>query len=173
MVVMHDESIFRANELRCYTNAREIIFPGENHEGWWNTERLITQDALNAKEMNIKPGGKQRKMKSTYITDNNLNVSLHSKSQDMVFPHDLLSNHPDFEFCGQAKGMLPVLEEQGLIVWCCMQKVLSLQKDFMSERPLLQVLIKDAGHRCYFLPKYHCELNHIDMYWGWTKESEC
>jgi hypothetical protein len=24
-------------------DAREIIYPGKNHEGWWNTERLIQQ----------------------------------------------------------------------------------------------------------------------------------
>ncbi|KIM58225.1 hypothetical protein SCLCIDRAFT_98789, partial [Scleroderma citrinum Foug A] len=29
--------------------------------------------------------------------------------------------------------------------------------------------IRDAGHKCVFLPKFHCELNPIEMYWGWCK----
>ena len=36
--------------------------------------------------------------------------------------------------------------------WCCMQRVLSLQEDFRTERPLIQTLIEDAGHICLFLP---------------------
>ncbi|KAF4621818.1 hypothetical protein D9613_012166 [Agrocybe pediades] len=52
---------------------------------------------------------------------------------------------------------------------CCMRKVLSEQDDFRLQKPLLQVVIEEAGHKCYFLPKFHCELNPIEMYWGWTK----
>ena len=50
-----------------------------------------------------------------------------------------------------------------------MRKVLSLQADFQAEIPRLQQIIQDAGHKCYFLPKFHCELNPIEMYWGWVK----
>ena len=35
--------------------------------------------------------------------------------------------------------------------------------------PRLQQVIEAAGHKCYFLPKFHCELNPIKMYWGWVK----
>ena len=52
---------------------------------------------------------------------------------------------------------------------CCMHKVLSLQADFRAEIPRLQQSIQDAGHKYYFLPKFHCELNPIEMYWGWVK----
>ena len=52
---------------------------------------------------------------------------------------------------------------------CCMQQIMSLQKDFCSEKPLLQIIIEEAGHKCYFLLKFHCELNPIEMYWGWVK----
>ncbi|KAI0244991.1 hypothetical protein BJV78DRAFT_1277581 [Lactifluus subvellereus] len=47
--------------------------------------------------------------------------------------------------------------------WCCMQKILSLQQDFLDEKPLLQIIIEGAGHKCYFLPKFHCKLNPIEI----------
>jgi len=56
---------------------------------------------------------------------------------------------------------------------CCMRRVLSLQPDFIAEKPLLQVIIEKAGHKCLFLPKFHCELNPIEMVWGQAKQCEC
>ncbi|KAI7953739.1 hypothetical protein MJO28_006286 [Puccinia striiformis f. sp. tritici] len=49
---------------------------------------------------------------------------------------------------------------------CCWSKILSLQSDFANERPLLQEIIEDAGHICLFLPKFHCELNPIELFWS-------
>ena len=31
---------------------------------------------------------------------------------------------------------------------------------------LLQEICTREGMRCLFLPKFHCELNYIEMYWG-------
>jgi hypothetical protein len=56
---------------------------------------------------------------------------------------------------------------------CCMQRVLSFQPDFLVEKPLLQVIIEKAGHKCLFLPTFHCELNPIEMVWGQAKRREC
>ena len=53
--------------------------------------------------------------------------------------------------------------------WCCMSRVLSLQSDFKSEKPLIQKYIEERGHKCIFLPKFHCELNPIKMVWGYAK----
>jgi hypothetical protein len=50
--------------------------------------------------------------------------------------------------------------------------VLSHQVDFLAEKPCLQTVIEAAGHKCYFLPKFHCKLNPIEMYWGWVKICE-
>jgi hypothetical protein len=55
---------------------------------------------------------------------------------------------------------------------CCMKKMIANQQDFRSERPLIQLIIEEAGHKCWFLPKFHCELNPIEMYWGWVKAHE-
>ena len=56
---------------------------------------------------------------------------------------------------------------------CCMQRTLSLQEDFLQEKPLIQLVIEKAGHKCLFLPKFHCELNPIEMVWGLMKRCEC
>ena len=34
---------------------------------------------------------------------------------------------------------------------------------------LLQEICTREGMRCLFLPKFHCELNYIEMYWGAAK----
>jgi hypothetical protein len=56
--------------------------------------------------------------------------------------------------------------------WCCMYWVLSLQEDFATEKPMLQHYIESHGHICMFLPKFHCELNLIEMLWGFAKYHE-
>ncbi|KAG2743881.1 hypothetical protein P692DRAFT_201722673 [Suillus brevipes Sb2] len=241
--------------LSC-TDSREIIYPGKNHDGFWTNDNLMKQirntiliferiypnavaefvfdqssahgafakDALNAKEMNVKPGGKQRAIHDTYIPMDNPHPELCGKLQKMNFPCELPHDHPDYEFRGQPKGMQRVLEERGLIsvlkaankgkavgecqtcklsreaqetlrcealaaaqggdepdelhahiareslgVNCCMRKMLANQQDFKAEKPYIQLIIKAAGHKCWFLPKFHCELNPIEMYWGWVK----
>jgi hypothetical protein len=64
----------------------------------------------------------------------------------------------------------PPVEEEA---WCCMYRVLSLQEDFRTEKPLIQMMIEKAGHVCLFLPWFHCELNPIEMLWGYAKYRAC
>ena len=53
--------------------------------------------------------------------------------------------------------------------WCCMYQVISLQDDFVNEKPLLQHYLEGRGHVCMFLPKFYCELNPIKMVWVCAK----
>jgi hypothetical protein len=55
---------------------------------------------------------------------------------------------------------------------CCWSRIMSLQSDFVNEQPLLQTLIKDAAHVCLFLPKFHCELNPIELFWSYIKQGK-
>jgi hypothetical protein len=194
------------------------------HEGF-------AKNALNINNMNINPGGKQRKIRDTVIPICNPDPSpdeedTRSRVQRMTFPND----HPDPKLWGQAKGIRAVLQERKSVwdklvlncstkpvrkcasctksqtckdaerrvafveatgegaasaediavadtpstpdnsyEWCCMHHVLALQEDFRSEKPLIQWLIEDAGHICLFLPQFHCELNPIEMLWGYGK----
>lgn len=53
---------------------------------------------------------------------------------------------------------------------CCAVQILSLQPDFASQRPLIQEIIEDHGHKVIFFPKFHCELNFIEYFWGAAKK---
>jgi len=130
--------------------------------------------------MNLNPGGKQPRMKDTVFGSENT-------LQSMVFP----SNHPKYP--DQPKGIKQILIERGL--WknnlqlecqlckkknktiddltridCCAHRIISLQPDFLAQRSELETIIEKAGHKCIFYPKFHCELNFIEMYWGATKK---
>ena len=90
--------------------------------------------------------------------------------------------HP--EFPNQPKGMKVVLEECGL--WraglvmkckdactsdtCCAHRIIESQPDFKEQQSLVQETTEAAGHYCIFLPKYHCELNFIEYFWGAVKK---
>jgi len=52
--------------------------------------------------------------------------------------------------------------------YCC-RRLLFSQPDFVGHKSQLQELIKSRGHLCNFYPKYHCELNFIEQYWGTAK----
>ncbi|EIW56251.1 uncharacterized protein TRAVEDRAFT_22553 [Trametes versicolor FP-101664 SS1] len=134
-------------------------------------------DALLTSRMNLRPGGKQARMRDGQYTD----ASGVEHVQSMVFPAD----HP--EFPDKPKGMKQVLEERGL--WrkgmlmkcpdgdkcdpdardCCAKRILDLQPDFAGQQSLVQEVIEAAGHMCIFLPKYHCKLNFIEFFWGAVK----
>lgn len=52
---------------------------------------------------------------------------------------------------------------------CCCQRLLFTQPDFIAHKSALEELIISRGHLCDFYPKFHCELNFIEMYWGAAK----
>jgi hypothetical protein len=103
--------------------------------------------------------------------------------QPFYFPE----SHPSMP--GWFKGMEVIIRERGL--WpegahdllaqctnfhcppgrtdCCCRRILFSQPDFVSQKSQLQELVESRGHLCDFYPKYHCELNFIEQYWGAAK----
>ena len=95
--------------------------------------------------------------------------------------------HPEFrskaqkmtDDAGKAKGLQHMLEERGFDIQglcakcapvcpvenegCCMARLLSKQDDFQLQESLLKRKLAMRGHICVFLPKFHCELNLIEM----------
>ena len=100
--------------------------------------------------------------------------------QDLYYP----DKHPKMP--GWFKGMQQIIEERGL--WpaaglraqcegfkcnghtaCCCRRLLFTQPDFQSQKSQLEEYITSRGHICDFYPKFHCELNFIEQYWGAAK----
>jgi hypothetical protein len=54
---------------------------------------------------------------------------------------------------------------------CCCKYVMSQQPDFLAQKPLLEeaVLLRSDCKIIFYPNKYHCELNYIEMVWGWIK----
>lgn len=96
-----------------------------------------------------------------------------------------LDDHPVESMRGWFKGMEQIIRERGL--WpaegglkaqchkfhcppgrtdCCCRRLLFTQPDFVNNKSQLQEFIESRGHLCDFYPKYHCELNFIEQYWG-------
>ncbi len=124
-------------------------------------------NALHAWNMNKSNGGKQPIQKDTVIPQTNPVVEKQGQLQSMKTQD------------GLAKGLQQTLEEQGFNtkgmqakcspvcsvenLSCCMAHLLSCQDDFVDQTSMLECLIINAGHLLIFLPKFHCELNPIEM----------
>ncbi|KZT24741.1 hypothetical protein NEOLEDRAFT_1156699 [Neolentinus lepideus HHB14362 ss-1] len=176
-------------------NACQIIYPGSNRDPWGDHEQLFVQvkeaidifelahpdcqalfvfnqslvhaslppDTLHAFEMNKSNGGKQHKQRDTVIPQSNPVAACCGHVQKMTTP------------LGEAKGLKDVLQECSFNVQKLRAKCL-LVCPFKSQNccmaclsPCSTLLIKKAGHEVIFLPKFHCKLNLIEMYWGWCK----
>jgi hypothetical protein len=135
--------------------------------------------------MNLGPGAGRRKtplpcMRDTFFGLDNI-------SQSMVFPLDHL------KYPGEPKGIMQVLIERGIFnselrldcdncqkkysddpdrylrTDCCHRRVMATQPDFLAQLSGIQEVVNNAGHLFDFYPKFHCELNYIEMFWGAAK----
>src|SRR6266498_4034874 len=147
----------------------------------------MAEDALIATRMNLGSGGVQPKMRDGWY----INEREEKCIQSMTFP----DNHPVEKLRGQPKGIKKVLEERNL--WpkkkinlvckkcskknadndendeirldCCARRIISLQPDFLEQQSALEEAIVRSGHILERYPKFHCECNFIERYWGFVK----
>jgi hypothetical protein len=56
-----------------------------------------------------------------------------------------------------------------IIVGCCARRLLSLQPDFVAQKPEIEEVIEKSSHVALYYPKFHCELNHIEYFWCQSK----
>lgn len=47
--------------------------------------------------------------------------------------------------------------------------LMAIQPDLQAQKGLLQEAIEKRGHIAIFYPKFHCELNFVEYYWGSAK----
>ena len=135
----------------------EYKYPAEKYSIAWlfdhsSCHRAFADDALNAKKMNVRPGGKQPKMRDTIWAGR---------------PQSLVDED------GVPKGMKQVLRERGInterMVADDMRVVLSMHDDFRKEQTIVEQFLTAQGHQVFFIPKFHCELNPIERVWGQAK----
>lgn len=145
-------------------------------------------DALNVSRMNSEEGTTSKSwvpMKATYIPPDAPNVADRNRPQEMSFMRDgklqpkgmrrvlrvsisAISYTDEQErgyevasklkICNKNRGGCPADGSE-----CSMTAMLLRQQDFREQKSVLEQTITGAGHLCIFLPKYHCELNPIEM----------
>ncbi|ETV63847.1 hypothetical protein H257_19219 [Aphanomyces astaci] len=74
-------------------------------------------------------------------------------------------------FSGEAMDILesPNDVSQKQVVWVTHDESIFYANDDGEMKSILEETIVAAGHVCLFFPKYHCELNPIESYWGAAK----
>lgn len=132
-------------------------------------------DALVASRLNVSDGGKNRQVimrEGWFMNENGEIVG------------------QDFNANGQQKGLKKILQERflwregtGLCMYCRTEnnsstglkradavELLSKQPDFAAQKEwLTETIICEPGFLIDFFPKFHCEFNFIEMYWGAVK----
>ena len=182
----------KTNNPEVPADSTVFLKPGCNYEGYWKNSDLIAQvkeraipifkllhpecdalflfdnsqnhharapDALNANKMNKSNGGKnQQLMRDGWFLDTDGN-----RVQQKMFLDDGKT----------AKGVRHVLQERNL--WNASLSLdearilLSKQPDFAEQKEWLEETLSDAGCAVDYYPKYHCEFNFIEMFWGAAK----
>ncbi|OAD74371.1 hypothetical protein PHYBLDRAFT_101127, partial [Phycomyces blakesleeanus NRRL 1555(-)] len=78
----------------------------------------------------------------------------------------------------QFVGIQRILQECGLMNCngeeaenhcCCARHLLDSQPDFSGQKTAIQEVVEEAGHIFELYPKFHCECNWIECYWGAAK----
>lgn len=170
----------------------KILYPRDHYEVVWLFDQStghakFADDALKSSNMNMGDGGKVLPLRDGwYIGPDGEKVV-----QTMWYPE---VDADTGETKRIPKGIKRVLQERG--IWptdknlklsckasnhheiemtgtvnhsCCARKLMDSQPDFKEQVSMLENLVCSAGDTFLLYPKYHCELNFIEQYWGETK----
>ena len=165
-------------------NAQRFLEYGAEKEGYWTSERFMEQIQNAANIADIKYGCSytivwlfdqsscHRKFDELSLQASKILVKDGGsrRVRDTVWagrPHSMVNAG------GSAKGLRTILLERGINTERMkaddMRVVLSNYEDFAMEDTIVECYLKSRGHRAYFIPKFHCELNPIERVWAQAK----
>ncbi|CZT07045.1 uncharacterized protein RAG0_12651 [Rhynchosporium agropyri] len=174
--------------------ARKIIYPGAVFifdQSSAHASKGV--GALNAFDMNLTEGGAPEPQKATYFPpDINTRREMGDGAGAIDTPQELnwvrgtktlrdKNNLSILDTKGKKqkvpklvpRGIKTILIERGCFpakktIAKCSARILASHKDFYEQKSALEELLEARGHKCLFLPKFHCELNPIEMYWAYS-----
>ena len=158
----------------------DLLFAFDNSQN----HHARAPDALVASRVNLNDGGKNAPiMRDTRFKSVKEDGSIEDIEQKMYIEKDGTKI---------PKGARTILQERGLwssiagrkvlrchdcaegkspegAIYCCAIRCLSHQEDFKNSKEWLQEIAEKHGCSLIFFPKFHCELNFIEMIWAYLK----
>ena len=143
-------------QMKTASDISEFKYPSHSHSIAFildqsSCHRKFDEKALIARNILVKDGGPRRIRDTVWA----------GRPQSMVLPD------------GSAKGLRTILSERGINTGTLkaddMRTILSNHEDFATEKTQVEHYVNGRGLQCYFLPKFHCELNRIEQVWGQSK----
>jgi hypothetical protein len=69
-----------------------------------------------------------------------------------------------FKYPKDTRCTIPLEYPPAIKQTCYLARILSNYQDFFKEKSQVKELITERGHKAMFLPKFHCEINLIEIY---------
>eukprot|EP01083_Nonionella_stella_P296654 1007715_1 len=154
VVVPYLEQIFCESDEDLPYLVLKFVFDHSTNHGKYS------KDALNVKKMNRRAGGKVPVMRDGYYTKHGQKIV-----QKMFYEIDGLKI---------PKGLQKIIEERGVVIpkrWKIddLRDRLHQFEDFQNQKSMLEELIESMNHEMIMLPKFHCELNDMEIIWAISK----
>ena len=165
--------------------ARVTFLYGSEREGYWTGEKFMKQMATACDIASFKYPPHSHSV--VFILDQS---SCHRKFEEMaLIPRNILvkdggprrvrdtawAGRPQSMVLhdGTAKGLRTILRERGINTGTLkaddMRTILANHDDFVNEKTQVEHEVNRRGLQCFFIPKFHCELNPIERVWGQSK----